>query len=456
MKKLLLSLSLLTVGYISNAQFVEQATGFPTQSRGIEDIKIIDANTVWGLAYDGSGAGDNVQEFTRTIDGGATWTPGVIDLGDPALKIGNLVAIDADTAWVSYFVDQTGQGGVAKTTDGGQSWNMQTSGYFIGATSWCDGVHFFDANNGIAWGDPESTTTTHLEFYRTTDGGDTWSTLPAFNSAAFTSGDFAYAGSYAYSGNTIWIPTAKGKIYRSNDQGLTWTRINSPIADFGGGITTTSAGSLYFSDANNGILIGRTLNTTTTPVSVSGRKIYRTTNGGTTWSPFVTYTSQYNGTISYIPGTTILVGTGTIGTGTSAVSYTGYSTDNAATWTDYDSGIQRTSIAFLNENLGWAGGFNASDIQGGIFRFDGTLANQLFSTNTFKVYPNPANASVTISSKQGDAYSLKVTDITGKTMLTKEYSSVENNVDISNLASGLYFFEFKSGSKSETIKIMKK
>jgi len=80
----------------------------------------------------------------------------------------------------------------------------------------------------------------------------------------------------------------------------------------------------------------------------------------------------------------------------------------------------------------------------------------LFSTYTFKVYPNPANASVTISSKQGDAYSLKVTDITGKTMLTKEYSAVENTVDISNLASGLYFFQFKSGSKSETIKIMKK
>ena len=451
MKKLLLSLSLLAVGFISNAQWVEQATGFATQFRGIDDIKIIDANTVWGLAYDGSGGGATVQEFTRTTDGGLTWTPGFIDIGDPVLKIGNLIPVDANTAWVSYFDETLGQGGVAKTTDGGLSWNSQNLGSFIGATSWCDGVHFFDANIGIAWGDPATSTDTHLEFYRTTDGGETWNTLPAFNSAAFTSGDFAYAGSYAYSGNNIWIPTAKGKIYRSNDMGATWTRVNSPIADFGGGSTATSGGSLYFSDANNGILIGRTISGTT----VTGRKIYRTTNGGTTWSPFVTYTSQYNATISYIPGTTILVGNGTIGTGTAAVSYTGYSTDNAATWTDYDSGVQRTSIAFLNENLGWAGGFNDTDITGGIFRFDGSLANQLFTSNTFKVYPNPATSVVSIASNQVDAYSLKVTDVSGKIMLAKEYNGMENTVDISNLATGLYFFEFKSGSKSETIKIMK-
>lgn len=451
MKKLLLSLSLLTVGFISNAQWVEQATGFATQFRGIDDIKIIDANTVWGLAYDGSGGGATVQEFTRTTDGGLTWTPGFIDIGDPVLKIGNLIPVDANTAWISYFDETLGQGGVAKTTDGGLSWNSQNLGSFIGATSWCDGVHFFDANIGIAWGDPATSTDTHLEFYRTTDGGETWNTLPAFNSAAFTSGDFAYAGSYAYSGNNIWIPTAKGKIYRSNDMGATWTRVNSPIADFGGGSTATSGGSLYFSDANNGILIGRTISGTT----VTGRKIYRTTNGGTTWSPFVTYTSQYNATISYIPGTTILVGNGTIGTGAAAVSYTGYSTDNAATWTDYDSGVQRTSIAFLNENLGWAGGFNDTDITGGIFRFDGSLANQLFTSNSFKVYPNPATSLVSIASNQVDAYSLKVTDVSGKIMLAKEYNGMENTVDISNLATGLYFFEFKSGSKSETIKIMK-
>jgi hypothetical protein len=445
MKKLLLSLSLFITGFSSNAQWVEQGTGFANASRGIDEIHIVDANTVWCLAYDGVTPTNNIQEFTRTTDGGASWTAGNINLGDSTLKIGNLVAINATTAWVSAFDNTNGQGGGWKTTDGGVTWTQQTIG-FTGATSWCDGVHFFDANVGIAFGDPATASATTLEMYRTTDGGNTWT---AVTTPAITSGDFGYAGSFATSGNAMWIGTAKGKIYRTLDKGATWTKLNSPIADFGGGDTATSGGSLYFSDANNGILIGRTLSGTT----ITGRKLYKTTNGGTTWSAAVTYTQPYNGNLAYVPGTTILVGTGVSGTTYSSAM----STDNATTWTLIDSGTQRTSISFLNTTTGWAGGFSDADplVVKGIFKYTGSLANQQFTSNGFKIYPNPSNGIVNITAEQLNDYKVRVTDITGKTMLTKEYNGIENTLDISSFANGLYFFEINSGNKSETIKIMK-
>ncbi|WP_333599034.1 T9SS type A sorting domain-containing protein [Flavobacterium sp.] len=446
MKKLLLSLSLFSIGFAANAQWVAQASGFTDVNRGIDEIHVIDANTVWCTAYDGVTTSNNVQEFTKTIDGGTTWVPGLIDIGDTTLKIGNLTAVNGTTAWVSAFDNSLGLGGVWNTTDSGVTWTQQNTTAFTGATSWCDGVHFFDANNGVAFGDPASSSANDLEAYRTTDGGATWTSL----AAAMTNiipGDFGYAGSFAAVGNAMWITTAKGKVYRTLDKGATWTRLNSPIADFGGGDTATSSGRLYFSDANNGILIGNTLSGTT----ITARKLYKTTDGGSTWSAGVAYTQPYNYNICYVPGTTMLVGTGVA----SSVYSSALSLDNGTTWTVIESGTQRTTVGFASTTTGWAGGFNSDAFTGGIFKFSGNLANQQFANNSFKVYPNPSSSFVTISSEQLDSFKLKVTDLTGKVMLTQEFSGIENTVDVSSFATGLYFFEINSGSKSETIKIMK-
>ena len=85
MKKLLLALSLIALYSTINAQWISQETDFTVANRGLSEIHIIDANTVWALAYDGAPltnthtTADNIQEFTRTLDGGATWNKGNID-----------------------------------------------------------------------------------------------------------------------------------------------------------------------------------------------------------------------------------------------------------------------------------------------------------------------------------------------------------------------------------------
>ena len=175
-----------------------------------------------------------------------------------------------------------------------------------------------------------------------------------------------------------------------------------------------------------------------------------TTNGGTTWSAGSTFTGDYR-LLTYVPGTLTIVSTSQA----TGLSGSAYSSNNGLTWTDIDFGTQRGVSAFLNGTTGWCAGFSTDATTGGIFKFDGTLSNESFdATTTFKVYPNPASSLVTISSDI-DAFVVSVTDLTGKVVLEKSMSGIENTVDVSSFTSGVYFFTISSDAKKETIKIIK-
>lgn len=439
MKKLLLSLSFVAFSSLSFAQlWTSQATGFTDASRGLEEIQIVNANTVWALAYDGANTSNVIQEFTKTTDGGTTWVPGVIDVGDTALGINNICAINNTTAWVSAVNGTDGTGSVIyKTSDGGATWNQQNSAGFIGATSFVNFVHFFDANVGFAMGDPNAG---EFEIWRSTDGGDSWTLVPGANIPTFSSGEYGYNGGNIVVGNTVWLPTNKGRILKSTDQGLTWTITQAPLTDFGG---TAQSGRMAFSDANNGCLL-KTVGTAYT--------FYTTTNGGTTWSTGATFSGTRR-LLNYIPGTTTIVATSA-----AAPVGTSVSTDNGSTWTDLEpTGTEQRGVsAFLNLTTGWCAGFSSTPFTDGVFRLTGPLGNSSFESSTvFAAYPNPATNLVTISSEGIDAYQLSVTDLTGKVVLTKSMTGIENSVDVSSLSNGAYFFTITSDNKKETIKIIK-
>jgi photosystem II stability/assembly factor-like uncharacterized protein len=446
MKKLLLSFSFLILGFVAHAQsWVEQGQTFPAATRGISEINIIDPNTVWCLGYDGADTNNNIQEFTRTIDGGATWSAGVIDMGDPTQGINNISAVSASKAWFSYVDSANGLGGVFKTEDGGTSWFQQNPTAFTESGAFCNVVHFFNENVGIAMGDPVGSPL-KFEIWRTTDGGDNWTRLTgAAVPNALNTTEYGYNGGNRFVGDNAWLPTNKGRILKSTDQGLTWTVSQAPLTDFGAALPANS-GRLSFSTSSNGCLL-KTSGTVASPVYT----FYTTTNGGTTWSAGTPFTGTYR-TLAYVPGTNVMVGTSA---GTPSGS--AYSIDNGTSWTEIDNGAQRGVVEFINGSTGWCAGFSGVDplTPEGIYKFSGSLANDQFTASKFSIYPNPANSIVTISSTDADSFNLKVTDLAGKVMSTKELSGIENTIDVSSFATGVYFFEIKSGKRTDTIKIMK-
>lgn len=434
MKKLLYLL--LIVPFISNAQFwTEKATTFATASRGVNCISIVDANTVWVKAYDGSGAAvQTIKEYARSTDGGNTWTSGTMNLGigTGGLGIGNITAVSGTTAWISAFPATGNLGGIWKTTDGGTTWTKQTTASFnTGTDSFTNWVHFFDANNGVCQGDPAGG---YFEIYTTSNGGTTWTRVPSANiPLPQATGEFGITNLFEVAGGTIWFGTDTGRLYKSTNMGLNWTVSATPSTNLG-------ADTFSFKDANNGIIL-----------TASGN-LYKSTDAGTTWTQQAFSGPIYTGDITYIPGTTRLVCTGAA----TNASGSAYSLDDGLTWIGVDS-VQHNDVVFLNTTIGFTGGFNQSATVGGISKYTGTvLPTQSFEAAGFSVYPNPVNDSFTIQNGNNIAISgLTISDINGRTVKTLDVNAIENQINISDLNSGVYFLNITSDNGSATKKIIK-
>lgn len=341
--------------------WIEQATAFTQASRGIGHIDIVDANTVWAVAYDGSGSAANVQQFTKTTNGGTTWTPQNINVGNTGLGISMISAIDATTAWLAAYPNAAGQtGGIWKTVNGGSTWTRQSTATYNNANSFTNVVHFWDANNGFCQGDPISN---EFELYTTTNGGTNWTLVPAANIPAPLSGEYGYVRDIEVVGDVVWFGTNKGRLYHSTNKGLNWSVYQTPETDM--------ANAKYsFKDANNGILL-------------SGGNVYKTTNAGANWTPITTTGSVFTSGLCWIEGTDIIFSTG----GGGAIG-SSYSQDGGVTWNIIDT-EQHTYCEFLNPAVGWSGWFNESASSKGIWKW-----NSLVSLLTADFEATPLNVCV--------------------------------------------------------------
>ena len=441
MKKfLLLSICLTAFNGFSQTFWTAKSTGFSEVSRGLDDISIVDANVIWAKAYDGVTTTNAVRQFTRSLDGGNTWTPGTINLGtnQSLLSTSCISAISATTAWVSAYSNNanTVLGGIWKTTDAGVTWTKQTTALFNNPVdSFPNVVHFWDANNGFCQGDPASG---FFELYTTTNGGTNWTRVSSVDIPNPLTGEYGYVHNYEVNGDIIWFGTNKGRIFKSTDKGLTWTVSQSPITDFGG---ATVSGSFGFKDANNGLLVKNS----TPPL------LYNTTNGGTTWTA-VTYTGILGGNdLAYIPGTNTVVTVGAVGTDNS----TSYSNNNGLTWTQVQSGTQVTTIKFKNAAVGIGGGFTTSATVGGAYKYTGTqLGLNDFNTTKLAIWPNPAKDNIQFSG--ADITEVRVFDLLGKQVLLQNLNVGTSTVDISSLKNGIYMVQASdTNGATSTVKLVK-
>ena len=248
----------------SDAQWTNANPNF-TQATSIASISAPGSQIVWLAGRDTSQAVAG-NRFARSINGGATWTNFTIT-GFASYTPSNISAINADTAWVAMY-NSTGGGGIFRTNNGGGLWTQQTTAAFLAPNGFPNFVHFFDANNGVCMGDPNGG---YFEIYTTSNGGALWSRVASTNILASLDQEYGTVNKFSTSGNLVTFVTTKGRIFVSQNKGLSWAY--NPIST---GADTLYAGWVQPKSATE--LLALCFPQTSGPA-----KIARSTNAGLTW-----------------------------------------------------------------------------------------------------------------------------------------------------------------------------
>ncbi len=450
MRKNLLLIALLLSNVIAYSQsWTMQNSAFTVPATYPFDISIslADSNAVWAVGRDGSGTNAGIQECTHTANAGALWTVTTVTT-DTNFQFSGIAAISDSEAYAMMFNNTVGSGGaIYKTRDAGATWVQSGAGSIFDANSFPDIIYFKDQLSGIAIGDPNNG---YFEIYLTIDSGGTWTRIPQVNIANPLSGEFGIINDYAVYGTSLWFGTNKGRVYRTVNSGLNWTAATcGPAANT---ITT-----LTFSTPTNGLAIS----TTTAGVST----VYRSSDGGLTWTLLAPSGPIFMNTLKNMPGTFSMLscGASTAGRGSS------YSTDFGTTWTLIDtagSGTTQgyTEMEFLNSNIGWAGGFNVDSTSDGIYKYvpGGPLSVPAIvkSMADVTVYPNPASGQFYLHLNQLRKADLTIQlfDLFGKEVysevLTGASGIINKTVHVPNLAKGIYTLRTEDGNSSSVSKVI--
>lgn len=302
MKAFLLLLLLPLIGSAQQYTLKPVTQGTNTSIRG---LSVVDDRVAWVSGSNGY--------VGKTVDGGSSWT-WTKPAGFDGLDFRDIEAFD-DTHAV--IVNAGSPAFILLTEDGGNSWRQsyvnRDSAIFL------DGMDFWDARQGMIFGDPIKG---KLQILRTTSGGANWDNISRNLKHSLTMGEAGFAAS----GTTIktldkgkvWIATggAAANIYFSKDYGNHWKRYANTMIQ---GLNSTGAFSIDFYDEKNGIVVGGDY----LKDQESTNNALYTTNGGKSWIKPEVSVFGYRSAVSYITKNVCIAG------GSSGVDL---STDGGKTW----------------------------------------------------------------------------------------------------------------------------
>ena len=84
-----------------------------------------------------------------------------------------------------------------------------------------------------------------------------------------------------------------------------------------------------------------------------------------------------------------------------------------------------------------------------------TLSSESFEANKFSIYPNPVNNNLNIQSENRDIQIIEIYNLNGKLVLQHKYN-LNEAIDVSSLAKGLYVLKVQTEAGSITKKLVKK
>lgn len=424
-----------------NAQWQAYTPALP-DTVGTYDLRIAQNNdqVAWavGMKYIVTTGGYEWQEmdsliFTRTVDGGESWQGGRLPMGTVPYA-SNICPISADTAWASG-VDSDFNNYIMHTTDGGQSWQRQFETGYSSPSSYINFVHFWDAQNGLAVGDPavsDSSTTAFFEIYTTADGGQNWTRVSSDSIPSPLSDEFGYGGDYFVVGDNVWFTTinyttgAWRRVFRSNNRGRSWKA------------ATALGGFLSFSDATHGVVRTRTGNNAV---------IRYTSNGGANWAILPPIPNVFISSLVLIPQSGYLLAVWREDN-VSGPFNTMISTDLGQTWTEIGDGSEHAGNAkFYSPSIGYAGEWQPASHPTRMYKYTGDPLTGLFSGQTLEasieLSPNPASdvLRVAISAEKPEQYVVMINDSQGnlayKQVLDKSAGG-QMQIGLGGLTPGLY------------------
>ncbi len=237
---------------------------------GSSQLQFLDQQNGWALFVPGAAAGSAVAEIYRTVDGGATWTkvyaidPQAGDLpgGLPfsGMKSG-LAFLDASRGWVTGSEPVEKYAWLFMTEDGGKTWQHQELALPAGHENdmlSIDPPRFFTPQDGLL---PVALYAQALSrvFYRTQDGGKTWSsTTPVESNGVY---DFiSFQEGWVWDGKTLQV---------TKDGGQTWTAL-TPNLDLSGSLV-----QIDFASRTTGWALAMDAN--------GNGQLYKTEDGGENW-----------------------------------------------------------------------------------------------------------------------------------------------------------------------------
>ncbi len=453
LKKLLFLAAILLIvkSQMAQAVWIQQNTNFtdlPT-AIGVDQVSVVDENVVWVKGFNGSGSGAELKVFSRTNNGGATWTAGhFTQLGATEMPY-VLGARTYSSAFVVVMDTVSSATSMWETSDGGTSWVKKTA-MFNGATSFTNGVRFWDTLNGFCHGDPLNGV---FEIYTTNDGGATWT--PNVNAPApVPASEYGYNGHDCMAvvpGGVGFIMTDHGRVLRTTNYGATWTV--TPTAPF----TSAVYGSnkIYASSENYIICAAYTTASNTWAWKY-------TTDGGANWNAYSPTGPFYEFSMCYVPGSANMF----VATSPDISTLTGvaYSNNGGLTWTDFTdpilqplgSNIQCLGLGFASQQKGWVGNYDQNGLINSILKFqDLTAENNILNTinhNDINIYPNPSSGMVYFDlngANEADCM-VSVYDMLGQLIFSEKLNinGLKNtSYNFINQAKGLYFVEIQSANE---------
>ncbi|MBL0176232.1 MAG: choice-of-anchor D domain-containing protein [Ignavibacteria bacterium] len=303
---------------------------------GLWGISMFDSGR--GIAVGGAAVGTGISGIVRKTTGNMTWQNVATANFSPTLTSGfpfwsGVSAVrNSGTGYVCGSNSK-----VYKTTDYGVTWNEKVSG-ISGSATFFD-IFFTNVNEGMVVGANGSA-------YFTTNGGTSWTA----QTTGTTNGLYA-----VHCGGTFWYVSGANNTMLKFGPPSTWNNISAGLPAG----TWPIIEGLQFLDDQIGTFSGYN--------SGGSSHVFRTTNGGTSWSSFPTE-PPVNATLNFY--STVYFFDQSTGWVANMIDPIGYTPNGGSTWTTYTPLGTATGaimkLDFIDQQYGWAAG---GALGGGVIGF---------------------------------------------------------------------------------------